>query len=60
MRLLDLKKSIPTIIGVENATKELKDGILVTVDAAQGKIFEGYANVHPEQIIFQNDIANSQ
>ena len=45
MRLLDLK-SIPTIIGVENATKELKDdGILVTVDAAQGKIFEGYANV---------------
>ena len=25
--------------------KELKDGILVTVDAAQGKIFEGYANV---------------
>lgn len=42
--IIDLK-SIPTIIGVENATKELKDGILVTVDAAQGKIFEGYANV---------------
>ena len=30
--IIDLK-SIPTIIGVENATKELKDGILVTVDA---------------------------
>ena len=43
--IIGLEKSIPTIIGVENATKELKDGILVTVDAAQGKIFEGYANV---------------
>ncbi|MBE7353184.1 pyruvate kinase [Staphylococcus haemolyticus] len=43
--IIGLEKSIPTIIGVENATKELKDGILLTVDAAQGKIFEGYANV---------------
>ncbi len=43
--IIGLEKSIPTIIGVENTTKELKDGILVTVDAAQGKIFEGYANV---------------
>ena len=43
--IIGLEKSIPTIIGVENATKELKDGILVTVDAAQGKVFEGYANV---------------
>ncbi|MCE5035807.1 pyruvate kinase [Staphylococcus haemolyticus] len=43
--IIGLEKGIPTIIGVENATKELKDGILVTVDAAQGKIFEGYANV---------------
>ncbi|MCE4991942.1 pyruvate kinase [Staphylococcus haemolyticus] len=43
--IIGLEKGIPTIIGVENATKELKDGILVTVDAAQDKIFEGYANV---------------
>lgn len=43
--IVGLEKGIPTIIGVENATKDFKDGILVTVDAAQGKIFEGYANV---------------
>ncbi|MCE5089916.1 pyruvate kinase [Staphylococcus devriesei] len=43
--IIGLEKGIPTIIGVEQATKELKNGILVTVDAAQGKIFEGYANV---------------
>ena len=33
--IIGLEKSIPTIIGVENATKELKDGILVTVDASR-------------------------
>ena len=43
--IVGLEKGIPTIIGVENATKELKNDILVTVDANQGKIFEGYANV---------------
>ncbi|MCI2774617.1 pyruvate kinase [Staphylococcus petrasii] len=43
--IVGLETGIPTVIGVENATKEFKDDILVTVDAAQGKIFEGYANV---------------
>lgn len=43
--IVGLEKGIPTIVGVEHATKEIKDGILITVDAAQGKIFEGYANV---------------
>ncbi|MCJ1656152.1 pyruvate kinase [Staphylococcus sp. NRL 16/872] len=43
--IIGLEKGIPTVIGVEHATKEFKDDILVTVDAAQGKIFEGYANV---------------
>ena len=43
--IIGLEKGIPTVIGVENATKEFKNDILVTVDAAQGKIFEGYANV---------------
>ncbi|MGW9857625.1 pyruvate kinase [Staphylococcus hominis] len=43
--IVGLEKGIPTIIGVENATKELKNDLLVTVDVNQGKIFEGHANV---------------
>ncbi|MEB5792354.1 pyruvate kinase [Staphylococcus hominis] len=43
--IVGLEQGIPTIIGVENATKELKNDLLVTVDANQGKIFEGYAHV---------------
>ena len=43
--IVGLEQGIPTIIGVENATKELKNDLLVTVDANQGRIFEGHANV---------------
>lgn len=43
--IVGLEQGIPTIIGVENATKELKNDLLITVDANQGSIFEGYANV---------------
>ena len=43
--IVGLEQGIPTIIGVENATKDLKNDLLVTVDANQGRIFEGYANV---------------
>ena len=43
--IVGLEQGIPTIIGVENATKELKNDLLVTVDANQGRIFEGYANI---------------
>lgn len=43
--IVGLEKGIPTVVGVENATKEIKDNMLVTVDAANGKVFEGYANV---------------
>ncbi|MCI2876524.1 pyruvate kinase [Staphylococcus hominis] len=43
--IVGLEQGIPTIIGVEKATKELKNDLLVTVDANQGRIFEGYANV---------------
>lgn len=43
--IVGLEQGIPTIIGIENATKELKNDLLVTVDANQGRIFEGYANV---------------
>lgn len=43
--IVGLEKGIPTVVGVENATKEIKDDMLVTLDAANGKVFEGYANV---------------
>ncbi|MCG7338465.1 pyruvate kinase [Staphylococcus sp. ACRSN] len=43
--IIGLEKGIPTIVGVENATKEIQNDVLVTVDANHGKIFEGYANV---------------
>jgi len=43
--IVGLEKGIPTVVGVENATKEIKDDMLVTVNAANGKVFEGYANV---------------
>ncbi|MDU9417920.1 pyruvate kinase [Staphylococcus lloydii] len=43
--IVGLEKGIPTIVGVENATTEIQSDNLVTVDANQGKVFEGYANV---------------
>ncbi|PHK50935.1 pyruvate kinase [Staphylococcus edaphicus] len=43
--IIGLEKGIPTIVGVENATSEIQNDVLITVDANQGKIFEGYANV---------------
>ncbi|MBO1205194.1 MULTISPECIES: pyruvate kinase [Staphylococcus] len=43
--IIGLEKGIPTIVGVENATEEIQNDILITVDANQGKVFEGYANV---------------
>ncbi|WP_281199786.1 pyruvate kinase [Staphylococcus schleiferi] len=43
--ILGLEKGIPTVVGVEDVTKNIPSGILVTVDAAQGKVYEGYANV---------------
>ncbi|KIX89956.1 pyruvate kinase [Staphylococcus microti] len=43
--IIGLEKGIPTVVGVQDVTSAIPDGILVTVDAAQGKVFEGYANV---------------
>lgn len=43
--IVGLEKGIPTIVGVENVAEALQNDMLVTVDAAQGKVFEGYANV---------------
>ena len=43
--IIGLEKGIPTVVGVEQATKEIKNDMLVTLDASQGKVFVGYANV---------------
>ena len=43
--IIGLEKGIPTVVGVEQATKESKKEMLVTLDGSQGKVFEGYANV---------------
>lgn len=43
--IIGLEKGIPTIVGVENATSNIQNDVLITVNANQGKIFEGYANV---------------
>ena len=43
--IIGLEKGIPTVVGVEQATKEIKNDMLVTLDASQGKVFEGYDNV---------------
>ncbi|UXR77447.1 MULTISPECIES: pyruvate kinase [unclassified Staphylococcus] len=43
--IIGLEKSIPTIVGVKDVTSVIPDNVFVTVDAAQGKVFEGYANV---------------
>lgn len=39
--IIGLEKGIPTVVGVEQATKEIKNDMLVTLDASQGKVFEG-------------------
>ncbi|PTH68629.1 pyruvate kinase [Staphylococcus agnetis] len=43
--IVGLEKGIPTVVGVNGVLDTIKDNILVTVDASQGKVFEGYANV---------------
>ncbi|GIN58857.1 pyruvate kinase [Lederbergia ruris] len=43
--VVGLNLGIPVIVGVENATKLLKDGQEITVDATRGVIYNGHASV---------------
>lgn len=43
--VVGLSLGIPVIVGVENATSLLIDGLEVTVDAAHGVIYKGHASV---------------
>ncbi|MCD6476833.1 MAG: phosphoenolpyruvate synthase [Candidatus Aenigmarchaeota archaeon] len=40
---------IPCIVGTKTATKELKEGQLITMDATNGNIFEGDVSIQEEQ-----------
>jgi len=40
-----LNFGIPTIVGANDATSILKDGDIVTVDAATGVVYKGEAQV---------------
>ncbi|RJS49536.1 MAG: phosphoenolpyruvate synthase [Methanobacterium sp.] len=37
---------IPCIVGCENATEILEDGLLITVDGFSGKVYEGFIEIH--------------
>ena len=43
--IVGLEQGIPTVVGVAKAKKIIPNNNLITVDANQGKVFEGYANV---------------
>lgn len=42
--ILAVELGVPTIIGVSNAFKRLKDGQVITIDARQGCIYDGQSN----------------
>ena len=43
-QFIGLEKAYLLFVG-EQQPKEIKNDMLVTLDASQGKVFEGYANV---------------
>lgn len=48
--IVSREMGIPCIVGTENATKVLKDGMLITVDAINGIVYEGAVEIeHKEE-----------
>ncbi len=43
--IIGLNANIPVVVGAANATSILKDGMLITIDTPQGKVYKGLANV---------------
>ncbi|WP_102027352.1 pyruvate kinase [Salirhabdus sp. Marseille-P4669] len=43
--VVGLSLGIPVIVGVENATSIIEDGLEITIDAVRGDIFNGHAKV---------------
>lgn len=43
--VVGLSLGVPVIVGVENATTAMEDGLEITVDATQGMIYKGHASV---------------
>jgi len=42
--IVSREMGIPCVVGTEEATSKLKDGMIVTVDGTSGKVYEGKAN----------------
>jgi pyruvate kinase len=40
--ILAVELGIPTLVGVDDAVRKLRDGQVITLDARQGQVFEGY------------------
>ncbi len=43
--IMGLNYKIPVVVGVQDATQVLKDGMLITVDTPRGAIYRGFARV---------------
>jgi pyruvate kinase len=43
--IVAINLGIPAVVGVENATKSIQNGEMITVDAVRGLIYRGRANV---------------
>ena len=46
--IVSREMGIPCIVGTEEATKKLKDGDIITVDATRGNVYFGKVDVKPE------------
>ncbi|MFC1934854.1 phosphoenolpyruvate synthase [Chloroflexota bacterium] len=48
--IVSREMGIPCIVGCENATSDLKDNQVITVDGAKGKVYQGKIEIKVEQI----------
>ncbi|MCD6227150.1 phosphoenolpyruvate synthase [Candidatus Micrarchaeota archaeon] len=46
---------IPCVVGTQNATSVLKDGMFVTIDATHGVVYEGNVELREHKIIEKNE-----
>ena len=47
--IVSREMGIPCVVGTENATKVLQDGMLVTIDGAAGKVYEGEKDIEVQK-----------
>lgn len=49
--IVSREMGIPCVVGTQNATKLLKDGMQITVDGSNGKVYEGIADTQLVEIL---------